>query len=76
MWGRAVLRNLGARAKKLGALSKNIKTKLFYMFLNLLLDLGFSKDLDLLGAPRKNRGPPFGATFREGPRLKSHHTLC
>ncbi len=44
---RAVLRNLGARAKKnLGALSKNIKTKLFYMFLNLLLDLGFSKDLD------------------------------
>ncbi len=47
MWGRAVLRNLGARAKKkLGSLSKNIKTKLFYMFLNLLLDLGFSKDFD------------------------------
>jgi hypothetical protein len=40
-----------------------------------LLDLGFSKDLDYL-EKRKNRGPPFGATFREGPGLKSHKTLC
>jgi hypothetical protein len=44
---RAVLRNLGARGKKkLGALFMNMKSKFFYMFQNLLLDLGFSKDLD------------------------------
>jgi hypothetical protein len=64
----AVLRTLGARAKKnLGALSMNIKKKLFYMFLNLLLDLGFSKDLDHLGAQEKIGGPLLGPHLERGP---------
>jgi hypothetical protein len=90
--GRAVLRNFGAQAEKFLDPNKKHLNDILYnknkdlkkcseencMFLNLLLNLGFSKDLDYSGwgGGKKKYGAPSGALCREGPGLKSRQTLC
>ncbi len=51
-----------------------MQKKFYMLFQNLLVSLSFLKDY--IGGPKKNMGPSFGDTFREGPELKSRQTLC